>query len=96
MERDSVFSSLFLDVAGDTGAFRGIGLLRILRTVEAEMLLIFDLMQPPVESRSGDAKILSHPAPWYLECFHLPKDEKPFSKCMSRLFLFLFDAFLKD
>jgi len=37
MERDSVFSSVFLDVAGDTGVFRGIGLLRILRTVEAEI-----------------------------------------------------------
>ena len=36
MERHSVFSSLFLDVAGDTGAFRGFGLLRILRTVESQ------------------------------------------------------------
>jgi len=53
-------------------------------------------MQPPVESRSGDAKILSYPTPWYLECFHLPEDEKLFSKGVSKVFLFLLDPFLKD
>ena len=60
------------------------------------MLLIFDLMQPPVESRSGDAKILSYPASWYLECFHLPEDEKLFAKGVSRVLMFLLDPFLKD
>ena len=135
MERDSGFSSVFLRVVGDTGAFRGVGLLRILRTVEAEikmfrsaswfairirpqltldfvishtrdavsvgvlfagLLPIFDLMQPPVESRSGDTKVLSNSAPWYLECFHMPEDEKPFAKGVSRVLLFLLDPFLKD
>ena len=36
IERASVLSSAFFGLADDSGAFRGPGLLRILRTVEAE------------------------------------------------------------
>jgi hypothetical protein len=37
VERNSVFPSVFFGIVDDTGAFRGFGLLRILRTVEAEI-----------------------------------------------------------
>ncbi len=37
MEQDSVLSSVVFGIVDDTGAFQGFGLLRILRTVEAEI-----------------------------------------------------------
>jgi hypothetical protein len=58
--------------------------------------LIVNLVQPAVESRPGDTEVLTDSAPRNLKSFNMPKNQKPFWKTVSRIFVTPADSFLKD
>ena len=80
---------------GDLPHERG-DLRRCLVCGSAGRLLIFDLVQPPIECGSGDAEIPGDLSSGDLEGLHMPEDEKPFADGVSWILALLVEVFLKD